>query len=282
MAELGKTHVVVFAILVLCVFILVTRHQHPEGMLTAPPTFPSGQMVQAAQAGGRNAQQGRYPYIVLIKTASGQCTGFLIDSMHVITAGHCVVDKLRKEDRLRNPSEVKMRIGGYRYDGSDGEPRACAKIHSVFNRSSDQNDWAILTLFTPSKKTPIKVDGWNATADLSAGMWVWSVGFGRGYHMRMHRYLQENQLRLSLFSNTVIETRTNERTPGFQSTMRRPCSGDSGGPLFVKGRTASEDVVIGIVSRGKRNRRGHCVGGELKYERVTLALSGVLKRMIKR
>ena len=40
-------------------------------------------------AGGERVEEGKYPWIVQIRSSLGTCTGALIDSAHVLTAAHC-------------------------------------------------------------------------------------------------------------------------------------------------------------------------------------------------
>lgn len=231
--------------------------------------------VAPRQAGGRIAVRGRYPYIVQFSDREGPyCTGFLISPIHVLTAAHCMSGK--------KLSDIKMRIGVHTKFGIDGETRAPKSVYippqykddSSRKDSYDFDDYALVTLWTPSTKTPIKVDGFNAdvSSKFGAGTEVWSAGFGRKMFGFNPKLLQENALRLTKTTTSMLYSFTDEKKAGFESNYRRPCGGDSGAPIMLRGKTAADDVAIGLHILGSQDENGQCnpeVKGDSKHVRTS-------------
>ena len=205
--------------------------------------------IEVKQAGGKAARPGRYPWIVRImmrdlknpKGGWGGCTGFLISPTEVITADHCADGGLQ-------PKDIRCYVGAYKADGSD----VTYGFHSVKSISrgggpyGTGKDWAILTMkYADTTHAPVRVNGWNANVTLKKNMPVWSAGFGVGFKGENFPVLQVNELRLTVGSSSTLGT-----SGLVDGEYRTPCSGDSGGPLFIRGGDASQDVVIGIVSGG--------------------------------
>lgn len=72
----------------------------PAAMAAAVPRDTNEILI----VGGEEAKAGDFPFIVsLQQSGSHFCGGSLLDSTHVVTAGHCSVDQ--------EPSSVSIRAG---------------------------------------------------------------------------------------------------------------------------------------------------------------------------
>ena len=244
----------------------------PPPVLDMRPILNGGDAsVGAAIAGGRDAAEWRYPYICYIRFSRRGCTGILVAPDVVLTAKHCFVDAGNDGWSFYvppNQHRIVVWIGGSA--PQQGEQRDVDYI-KVGNGGLDagrhadlQNDWVFLKLRTPSTKQPIgRIDGavytdsrkWAAAGAwpgiFGIGKWVWAIGFGNVPAAQKTEgdyatHLQETPLAISTMDSDFIRIRkTQPHVAGFPDN-RTPCGGDSGGPLILRGRSAAEDVLVGM------------------------------------
>lgn len=212
-------------------------------LLAAGPT----QGFQPAVYGGRNALVDRYPWFASVMVASmpeaphadktPSCGGFLIAPDVVLTAAHCTAGPI---------THVVLGKTHLR-DDRGGEVRKVVAIVAGKLTPAFENDFAVLLLDTPTRRAPVKL---AASAAPPATPWV--IGFGMSKKLTPTPSIVVDPL--SLYPNRLQEAPIPLRR-GCESGMfcaggvgTEGCSGDSGGPLFERGRTAADDVVHGITS----------------------------------
>lgn len=124
-------------------------------VLAVAGIFPA---TASAIVGGQEVAQ-EYPWAVVVEHSRGACSGALISSRWVLTAGHCVVtdrpDQAENDPGLDNPlhdaADFRLYIGStVRYEG---EARRANRVV----RGPAGLDIGLIELETASDKTPIQV-----------------------------------------------------------------------------------------------------------------------------
>ncbi len=212
--------------------------------------------VEAAQAGGRAAPAGRYPYVCRLKYSPPDrkkgsfASGFLIQPDVIVTSAHVLWDTATS---TRRPLKYFSVFLGSNARGQ-GEKRAFKEVLNFGSPAfGAEKDYVAVRLNAPSTVQPVRVDGYTANATFGVNTIVWGAGWGR---MNVEGnvdgvpadVLQENQLRVTAKTSTTVSVKGDFAADGF-AMDRHPCSGDSGSPIILKGATPAEDIAIGIVSR---------------------------------
>jgi len=226
--------------------------------------------------GGGEAASHEFPYMAaLMKVSpySGKprqfCGGSLIDESHVLTAAHCIEGMSASDVKT-----LRVYLGAHNIkNGARTEHRVVRIIkHIDFEPRTLANDIAILTLETPARiggtiNTVCLPDNDYSYYNQIATVAGWgSKGEGKGQPSQLYK------VDVRVWSNKQCANTYNNRIPGrIEDNMlcaadngRDSCSGDSGGPLFI--RRGSSKVQIGIVSWGIGCARGDSPG---VYTRVT-------------
>ena len=197
----------------------------------------------APVVGGTAVPLGAYPDVVVVLAATAACSGTLIASDVVLTAGHCIGIK---------PEVVIIDTIDY---GKPGGEVIKVKSATAYPSWQTEYDVGILVLETPAKEKPgVVASTCTATEHLMTGAPVRVVGFGL-------------TTKSGTGSNTSLHTATmpvddatcttdpscapavapgGEFTAGGDGTDA--CFGDSGGPIYVD--TDQGPSLIGVVSRG--------------------------------
>ncbi|CAG5131063.1 unnamed protein product, partial [Candidula unifasciata] len=206
--------------------------------------------------GGFTADECEYPWVVLVIALNSICGGSILDSRHIMTAAHCVKDKLTNTPI--SPAAVRVRIGS----SSVSLGRQFQVINVITHPSHDPgnkvNDIAVLTIgqdlvFSDCIK-PLCLpeegsDPKHADFCVVAGWGVTNVASPNSIP-----YLQEAELPIvdqELCQRRYGSDKVNEQTfcaGDYYSGGIDSCQGDSGSPLMCK--VGGRFIAQGIVSNG--------------------------------
>jgi trypsin len=127
--------------------------------------------------GGSNATQGEFPYQVLLDLDGAECGGSILDSIHIVTAAHCVEDINFDYPQIIKPTTISLAYGGVHIPGATstddmtvvGAPGAVGHVSvdprrwrsSLPTNTEDPGEFdsALLTL-----NQPLTLDGTHAKA----------------------------------------------------------------------------------------------------------------------
>ena len=156
----------------------------------------------------------------------------LIASNQILTAKHCV-----------DPSEqYSVRL----YDGRDVRLEGVQLIRDESTiGETDTFDWTIIKFTNALGIAPIKVARLGVTEDL-LGKTLSVIGFGNTTYTGTDAFKRpstplEATVQLEEFGRGLMFSKVSDQGPRV---------GDSGGPLFLKGADASQDVLVGIIKGG--------------------------------
>jgi len=208
----------------------------------------------------------KYPFQVFIYAGGYVCGGSILDSIHVLTAKHCLYNY---GGELHNPSETFVYVGAHdRPGGSCGNNtgEALGVLEFItrddYNETTYDNDIAILRLeegvefneavqlieiarSTSANKSTAVVTGWGG---------IYPHDPDNPYYQQQRLSCQLMETELDLIPST--DERCKEMLLGGEDSKicafkqdKDSCQGDSGGPLFIT-LDDGQHVQIGIVSYG--------------------------------
>ena len=200
--------------------------------------------LDAPVVGGTDVMPGEWPDVVAVFGADGSlCSGTLIASDLVLTAGHCIEGK-----------PFVVIVGSVDLAQPDGEQRD-VKWSRAYPDWEHQYDVGIIMLENPVAQKPRAVVQRCGVNDvLAAGASVKVVGFGlttaagTGNNTKMH------EAAIPVVDPTCTRDSACEAAvaPGGEFVAggngADACFGDSGGPVFVM--TEKGPALVGVVSRG--------------------------------
>lgn len=222
--------------------------------------------------GGETATENRYHWFSgLVYTRceiSGQCGwartacgASLIHPDILLTAAHCI--PYLQDEVGNNAAYIGMHSPFHSENGGqDKEIIALEKIivHPEYDRFSQEHDLALVKLESPSDVTPVKLD--DGTNDMSRSTVLTALGYGIENVRSKVLTDQLQELDLLFVSNDMCSLIYDDYYAGTghitddmmcAQGLRSgadTCTGDSGGPLFIRGRSKEYDVQVGVTSWG--------------------------------
>ncbi len=225
----------------------------------APAALGSVRVVGGIAADVRSA-----PWTVVVVhgtlDSAAYCSGSIIDSLHVLTAGHCVFDSggtLASTHTFLVRAGVTNAVTATSTDQRQDRGVAAIRVHPGYNDDPriEADDVAVLTL-----TTPLDLSGPTAQAialptpglRLKVGQAVSLTGFG----ITSANAGDDAPITLNRMSSTLIDDTSCLRAPddlanavlvcAFSGT-NSPCHGDSGSALVL---TTPTPVVVGVTGAG--------------------------------
>mmetsp|Transcript_25215 Transcript_25215/g.37244 ORF Transcript_25215/g.37244 Transcript_25215/m.37244 type:complete len:323 (+) Transcript_25215:357-1325(+) len=206
--------------------------------------------------GGTTVDPLRYEYHARLRVertdGNYRCHGTLIAADIILTAAHCTPDSTLGVTAWVNETQADI------YNGYEYEREVETWIpHPSFDRETLRNDIGILKLKTavPNVKPATYNGDVKIPYDWQA---VTTIGMGKTLSGRFAQTLMEIEINVipnsqcnhvDSYSGQVDQQKM--ICAGVKGGGQDACSGDSGGPLIVRGKDARKDVVAGIVSWGR-------------------------------
>ncbi len=233
------------------------------GLIGAGSAWASANVSDTGRiVGGRTASTGQFPFMAFVAYFDKHgnpvfiCSGTLVSSNVVLTAGHCT-------ENLE--THMLYRAGGYRIvtgtnNWTSAAHRTISKVLRVrvdpgFDPHGPKNDAGLLVLSKPVKQPAVAL--WQS-GQIAGGTAARIVGWGETFsgsgppkHLRWAATVVQSDSYCGRFaaSNFTFDPASMLCAQDRPANSTATCSGDSGGPLLV---TESDGTVIeaGVTSVG--------------------------------
>lgn len=163
---------------------------------------------------------------------SGFCSGTIVDSYHVLTAGHCVKGKSNFKVRFGPNGELGIISVAQAYPHEEYRPELYNANDPATHKYMYRNDIALLRLVSPIPAgfVPVRfLNHWSKFTDFN----VTFAGYGANAYTPPSTYTGVGTLRAASVLPTISYHSMADEAYQLYYTSNSVCAGDSGGPDFL-------------------------------------------------
>ncbi|XP_064563275.1 serine protease 55-like [Zonotrichia leucophrys gambelii] len=239
-----------------CLASLTSSVQAGCGLRPSYESFPStGKRIGT----GTNVIPGEFPWHVSIQSHGKHiCGGTIISALWILTAAHCFANEL--------PPDLMVAVGGVNLSLPLEECNPDSLIlHEGFNRTSLQNDIALILLSNPiefsTEKIPVCLP---FVYDMDKWQHCWASGWENTSAVSTSPVLQKTKVKLISREECLkhiphlvggVMCAETEQGEGGRGGGGRGCQVDSGGPVVCSYWDTMKWFQVGIISGGNPNHR---------------------------